>query len=575
MNKARKIVLTVSEKGINGIFGIVCLYLFLCSIFSTCIMWYETETTYYMKDASVLLLIGLLFFVCLIAIKRKWLKKVTDKKQVFLSAVTIGWFVLSIFLVLGTNIEVVYDQREVYQAAVGFVSGNYTSWEQGNYLYIYPFQNSIVLLYVPFVYLFGKHTYLAVQFFNLFMLFLTYVGIYKITEKWFGKTVAFFSYIVALGFLPLTAYIKFMYGTIPGLCFAIWAIYLEIVFEKNKKWKYIVGSGICMAISIMWKNNYIIFLVALLIMLTLGAVKEKKLKLLFAPIVVSITCFFLSWSSLYIMGTVTGGETNNGIPSIAWVALGVTESSRAPGWYSGIAKELFESQNYDITVAKSDAWETINDSMKLFAEEKEYALRFFGRKVASIWNNPTFECFSIVTNGNLRGTLNYFWKDILYNGGIGNGILTIYMDILQSLFLFGNLLYLIYNRTNKKIDNLFFALIFIGGFIFHIFWEGKCQYTLPYMILLIPYAVKGFAVASYKVHTWWVEGRKLETIKTSKEAHIFGSLMVLILIIGMFNFNVLTSTVKLHGEESNYIWMCKNQDYWRQDYFTKEGNNVE
>ena len=33
--------------------------------------------------------------------------------------------------------------------------------------------------------------------------------------------------------------------------------------------------------------------------------------------------------------------------------------------------------------------------------------------------------------------------------------------------------------------------IFIGGFIFHLFWEAKGQYTITYFVLLIPYCVKG------------------------------------------------------------------------------------
>lgn len=39
--------------------------------------------------------------------------------------------------------------------------------------------------------------------------------------------------------------------------------------------------------------------------------------------------------------------------------------------------------------------------------------------------------------------------------------------------------------------SLALALIFIGGFVFHIFWEGKGQYTIPYFVLLFPYAVMG------------------------------------------------------------------------------------
>lgn len=37
-----------------------------------------------------------------------------------------------------------------------------------------------------------------------------------------------------------------------------------------------------------------------------------------------------------------------------------------------------------------------------------------------------------------------------------------------------------------------FSLIFFaGGFVFHLFWETKSQYMLPYVVLLIPVALSG------------------------------------------------------------------------------------
>ena len=37
--------------------------------------------------------------------------------------------------------------------------------------------------------------------------------------------------------------------------------------------------------------------------------------------------------------------------------------------------------------------------------------------------------------------------------------------------------------------------IFIGGFLFHTFWEAKGQYTMPYFTLLILLAIQGYGIA--------------------------------------------------------------------------------
>ena len=41
------------------------------------------------------------------------------------------------------------------------------------------------------------------------------------------------------------------------------------------------------------------------------------------------------------------------------------------------------------------------------------------------------------------------------------------------------------------LHRLLLPMIFIGGFIFHLFWEAKGQYTITYFALLIPYCAKG------------------------------------------------------------------------------------
>ena len=37
-------------------------------------------------------------------------------------------------------------------------------------------------------------------------------------------------------------------------------------------------------------------------------------------------------------------------------------------------------------------------------------------------------------------------------------------------------------------------LVFLGGFLFHIMWETKSRYIIPYIIILIPISVIGIDV---------------------------------------------------------------------------------
>ena len=52
----------------------------------------------------------------------------------------------------------------------------------------------------------------------------------------------------------------------------------------------------------------------------------------------------------------------------------------------------------------------------------------------------------------------------------------------------------------------------------------------------------------------------------------FGVLLAFILLIAVWDNTFFSSTIKLQGEEGDYVWLCREQDYWKNDNFTKEGS---
>lgn len=58
------------------------------------------------------------------------------------------------------------------------------------------------------------------------------------------------------------------------------------------------------------------------------------------------------------------------------------------------------------------------------------------------------------------------------------------------------------------LHRLLLPMIFIGGFIFHLFWEAKGQYTITYFVLLIPLLCKGTYGYDRRDSRWYFEFRK-------------------------------------------------------------------
>lgn len=194
-----------------------------------------------------------------------------------------------------------------------------------------------------------------------------------------------------------------------------------------------------------------------------------------------------------------------------------------------------------------------------------------------MWNNPAFQCFTEVTKCNTNGSLNYWMKDLLYDGGVKNAVLRVILDLIHSMTLFGMMLHVILNRKKQKLADAAFIITFLGGFFFHVVWEAMGQYAVPYYVLLMPYAVQGYLTVTEKMAGVHVdrENGLAGLKKTGRQ--LFGStsfrlglvLAVLVLFITFADFVWLTSSIKLQGEESDYIWYCTNETQWKEADYKK------
>ena len=541
-------------------------------------MVYTDEHTYYIKDFPILMCAGLLGFVVLILWAGKKFHLEEKGWNILTKSVTAVWFILLIVIVNGTSLHMVYDQGIVYQSAAEFMNGDYTRWQPHNYFYAYPYLNGMVLMEIPFLWLFGvEKACFAMQYINILFWYGTILLLVRMTMKSYGKIVARFTYFALLAFVPMWLYMTFVYGTIPGLFLGVLSFYLEKKYEENKKWTTLLASLLSMAIAVAWKSNYQIFLIAWMLILLLHFMQSKELVSLFGSAAALILlCFELTCISLFVQ-SITGESVEGNTPTITWVAMGLQESSIAPGWYNAYTENMYAEHHYDKEAISQASIENIKERMELFSKEPMYGIRFFFRKTASMWNNPSFQSLTIVTKRNVEGSLSYFWKDLLYDGGVKNAILRIAMDVIHSMTLFGMVLHVVLNRKQHNLKLYILKITFIGGFMFHLVWEAMGQYALPYYVLLIPFAVQGYELLIRKLYALLEnETSKKGIIKVIKEASLhtgsgkrFLALAVMILFLSVANFELLNSTIKLQGEERDYIWYCQNETQWKSDDYTK------
>lgn len=555
------------------LFAVLVLYMFLASMVSTCVMVYTDEHTFYLKDYALVISAGLVCFMFLLVFLQKKVKPKESNVKILLAVCTAIWFAVLIAIVYFTKLPSVYDQQQVYAGAAQLLRGDYSGWQPYNYFYAYPYINGMVFMECPFLWLFGEdRAYIAMQYINILYWYMALLAISEMAKLYFGKKAGRLTYLALLGFIPMWFYVTFVYGTLPGLCFSTLALLLEKKYEDTEKWGYMAGSLICIFFGVAWKSNYQIFLIALMILLFWDGIRKRKWQSFAgAAVLFLMLCFELTALSA-LMHRITGEPVDGGTPTIAWVAMGLQESSIAPGWYNSYTEIIPVECNHDVEAMKAASWQNLADTFSLFAKEPEYCLRFFSRKLASMWNNPAFQCFTEVTKCNTKGSLNYWMKDLLYDGGIKNAVLRVILDLMHSMTLFGMVLHVILNRKKQKLADAALIITFLGGFFFHIAWEAMGQYAVPYYVLLMPHAVQGYlAVTEKMVGLQLDKGLKVicGELWKSTDFRLGLALAGTILFIAVAEFDWLTSSIKLQGEESDYIWYCTNEIQWKEADYKK------
>lgn len=580
-----RFILNIGEKIVAVLFSVILLYLFLLSIFTTCFMVYTDEHVYYLKDFPLLMGGGLCVLCLLLALLKKradkrqtgkmeaiQVKKDAEIKKLQIAAITMTAILGTgmIWFILHMNLPPIYDQGSIYGAAGRLLAGDYSGWKHGEYFSMLPYQNGMVLMMCPFVTVFGERAALAIQICNVPALFAAYLGLAKTAGKIFDRKCGYYTYLGLLLVIPMWTQVTFVYGVIYEICLAIWAVYLSFIFEREEKWRYIVGSGICIMFAILWKSNAEIFMLAIIIMLLMQAIRKKSLRMIGGIGIILICGLTAVKGAPFIVHIITGEDTTSGIPMMAWLAMGLQESSIAPGWYNEFPMNLYRHVSSDPKVIQGEVWKSFQDSFRLFSEQKEYAVRFFARKLASMWADPAFQFFTTVNTRNLRGDFSYVMKDFFYNGGIMNTVMYLFLDIIQSIYYFGVVLYLLIGRKKLKLENGHLIVVFLGGFLFHFIGEAKSHYVVPYYLMLMPYAVQGYrgmAAKLSKIDLRDKEERKKLYQKRSIKKGII--LAVVIIAVSAIQIPVLTNTLKLGGEERDYIWYCTNETQWKEADYKK------
>ena len=391
---------------------------------------------------------------------------------------------------------------------------------------------------------------IVIRYINVFSIAIITFMLYKITDIIYkderrNKIVILFSLL----FIQFPLLSTFVYGDIIGLMFVLIAVYQTLCVIKKEKNKILhsVFAGISMGFAILVRTNYSIFLIATIIYLIFNIIKEiikikydkenieniksNIIKIIFGIIIICI----LSISPMNIIKKYMEAKypddivLNRSHPLVSYLLMGArTKIDYAShGWWSAEIIELWnkyigentaktkeELRTYLETVKKDgsgfeklkkEQWKEYFELIKNYIKKPNTMFNFYSEKILSMWTETTFQ--SIWTNDVMfrmkiydANVLGRTSKELYF--GNTREIYQEYCKALIILIYFGAFIEMLNNRKIIKdgeekynLDNrfvnmekLYLAIIFLGGFAFHILWEAKSRYIIPYVIILFPLA---------------------------------------------------------------------------------------
>lgn len=424
------------------------------------------------------------------------------------------------------------DSQSVFETATGATVGDYSSitgngnfynsayYNGHSYYNFYPFQLGFVLISEIVYRIFGTASSMPVQVINVLCLAAAYLGIAKITKYIFKRrSIEFITILLLAGCFQPMLFCTFVYGNIIGMCCAIWASYFLIRYFQTTKYLLLIPCAILLIVATIAKYNNMIYLVAFVIMLIVHTVKEKKWQSIAFALAICIATVGIN--NLIIVSYESRANTKlaDGVSQVMYLDMGLNDSYMAPGWYNGIAIDTYKSCNLNNEVANQRAWSNIKNRLDVFGSNPGYTFDFFGKKIVSQWNEPSFESIWISEVKSHSHEVNSIGNG-MYNGSLGQFFelyFNIYMQIVYLLLVIG--IYCLFFKRMTNIETTLLLLVILGGFGYHLLFEGKSQYILTYIPIMMPTAAFGLNSVLNEKYTKIKEiVRKLKTVPETKNA---------------------------------------------------------
>lgn len=381
------------------------------------------------------------------------------------------------------------DSYNCFETAKGIINHDYGVLGFKSYVNTYPHNLPLITCFAIVIKIFGEvNAITVINLINLVFVVIGYLYLYKITKNIFDNRKTNLN-IIFLMFLSLqfVFFAYYVYGNAISISLSLVSICYLLKFLKESKIKHFAISAIAISLSVAAKNNTLIVLIAEIIYMTINMINKKKLVNILLIIILILGSLLTTNGVIRFWEKTANYSYDNKLPKICWIGYGLNYDERQPGSYlNDFEKYHFES-GYVVEYTKQRVMNFIKGELNDFEKDPSLVPKFLGEKLLIAWTNPEYGVFSYghITKDN-TSEFNYS----VINGNM-NELLNTIWDGALSVVSVGLLVYVYKRRKEIELQELILAIVFIGGFLFHSFWELKSIYMYHYYLCLLPYAAHG------------------------------------------------------------------------------------
>ena len=384
------------------------------------------------------------------------------------------------------------DSYNCFNAAKNIVNGDYSSLSYKSYISTYPNNIGLVTYFMLHIKIFGEYMALySIRIVNLIFVLLGYFSLYGITKLIFKNNRMTNCILIFLmfGSMQYVFYSFMVYGNCLSYSLGLLSVYCLLLFFDENKLIYIIISIISIIISISIKENSLIILIAESIFIILYILKNKKIILVFSIIFMLVGSYIGTSGLQKFWGDKVGiNYSEVKLPTICWLAYGLNYDQRNPGGYTSEFEVFHVENGYMPQYTKLQAETFINGVFNTFKENPLLIFRFYVQKFLISWADPQYDCL----DGYRELNNSEFVNDVI--GGNISDILFNTWNGIANIIAIGLFVLIIKKYKDIDIFGLLPAVVVIGGFLFHAFWEVKSIYLYQYFMYLLPYGAYGLTL---------------------------------------------------------------------------------